>query len=292
MWTLALIPLVLAAAAPVAPTPTPRPTVAPTATPTPSGPSETARREYCSLLARCGLPTAEDLCTDALRSGVPEVTYDDARCQHARTLASRGLSSRDPDAFAVYRFLGKRFRVTYVVDGELPMSPARLAFLLDDLPLAAKLLSRLGRHAYTAEYIDDTRRRFRGSKEGTLTGEAAIVAGRAADGWIAYFGRGRSKVGFWRLGGLSFAEFRFEPAAAGATGLRYSLQIVVTPDNAVVNRIMTLGLFRGLVNGQIRQVVDDIDRASRRLAERGASALNGEWTPEERARVDAFLHLP
>jgi hypothetical protein len=91
---------------------------------------------------------------------------------------------------------------------------------------------------------------------------------------------------------VSFAEFKFEAAAPPDRGLKYSLRIVVTPDNAMVNRIMTLGLFRSLVQGQIRQVVDDIDRASRRLAERGLEGQGTDWTDEERARVAAFLRLP
>jgi hypothetical protein len=286
MTAFAWISIALAAAAP-APTATVLPVPAATATPAPD-----MRREYCSLLARCGLPAAPGLCTDENRTGVPGVEYDDTRCGHARRLAGRGLASDNAEAYGVYRFLGKRYRVSYLVEGDLPMSPARLAFLIDDLPLAAKLLSRLGKNQYTAEYVDDTRRRFRGSKEGTLTGEATLVAGRTGAGWIAYFGRGKSKVGFWRLGGMSFAEFEFEPRPAPEIGLRYALKIVVTPDNAFANRIMTLGLFRNLVQGQIRQVVDDIDRASRRLAERGLAGLDADWTTEERARIAEFLRLP
>jgi len=278
----ALIAVFLAAGPPA---PAPTPPAAPT-------PSPDFRREYCSLLTQCDLKPAPGLCSDEERTALPGVKYDDGRCGHARELSSRGLSSESAEGFAVYRFLGKRYRVSYLVEGDLPMSPARLAFLIDDLPLAAKLLSRLGQHRYTAEYTDDTRRRFRGSKEETLTGEATLVAGHPGEGWMAYFGRGRSKVGFWRLGGLSFAEFLFEPHPAPASGLKYALKIVVTPDNAMMNRIMTLGLFRSLVQGQIRQVVDDIDRASRRLAESGLDGLDQDWTPEERARIAQFLRLP
>ena len=274
MWALLLLPL---CAAPVAKT---------------GGEVRDLRVEYCSLLAACRLEPPAGACPGEPSGGLAGVTYDEARCNDARDLHAHGLPSTSLDAYAVYRFLGKRYRVTYLVEGQLPLSHARLAFLLDDLPLAAKLLSRLGKNRYTAEYLDDTRRRFRGSKENNLKGEAARVAGGTRDGWIAYFGRGTSKVGLWRLGGQSLARLRFEPARPPATGLDYSLQIVVTPETSVVNRIMSLGLFRRLVNGQIREVVDDIDRASRRLAEKGPAALGDEWTAEERARIDAFLALP
>lgn len=250
------------------------------------------RVEYCSLLAACSLQPPEGACAPEASRGFPGVTYDEDRCRDARELHAHGLSTQRLDAYPVYRFLGKRYRVTYQVEGRLALSPARLAFLLEDLPLAARLLSRLGRHRYTAEYLDDARRRFRGSKEDNLTGEAARVAGGSREGWVAYFGRGKSKVGLWRLGGQSIARLRFEPAPAPPRGLTYSLQIVVTPESSVVNRIMSLGLFRRLVNGQIRDVVDDIDLASRRLAEKGSAALGEGWTAEERARIDVFLALP
>jgi hypothetical protein len=256
------------------------------------GPVVDLRREYCGLLAGCKLPAPEGACTAEANKGIEGVTYDEARCADAKDLAAHGLLTTDLDAYPVYRFLGKRYRVTYLVEGRLPLSPARLAFLIDDLPLAAKLLTRLGQGRYTAEYLDDTHRRFKGSKEGTLEGEAVRIAGSTREGWLAYFGRGTSKVGFWRLGGQSLARFRYQALPAPERGLSYSMQIVVTPDNAMINRIMTLGLFRRLVQGHIREVVDDIDRASRRLVEIGSAGLKDGWTDEERARVGAFLSLP
>lgn len=257
-----------------------------------SVPVQDVRHEYCALLTACSLKAPDGACTAEASRPMEGVQYDEARCGDARDLHAHGLPTHDLDGYPIYRFLGKRYRVTYLLEGRLPLSPARLSFLLDDLPLAAKLLSRLGKSRYTAEYVDETRRRFRGSKEGTLTGDAALVAGSTASGWVAYFGRGKSKVGLWRLGGQSYARLRYEPPAAPERGLTYSLQVVVTPDNAVVNRIMTMGLFRRIVHGQIREVVDDIDRASRRLAEIGSAGLTEGWTAEERKRVDAFLALP
>jgi hypothetical protein len=250
------------------------------------------RREYCSLLTACALTAPDGACTAETGKPMDGVKYDDGRCADARELHTHGLLTQDLDGYPVYRFLGKRYRVTYLVEGQLPMSPARLSFLIDDLPLAAKLLSRLGNSRYTAEYVDETRRRFRGSKADTLTGDAAIVAGGTKEGWLAYFGRGKSKVGFWKLGGQSYARIRYDAVPAPGRGLSYSLQVVVTPDSSVANRIMTLGLFRRIVHGHIREVVDDIDRASRKLSEIGSAGLKDGWTAEERKQVDAFLALP
>jgi hypothetical protein len=56
---------------------------------------------------------------------------------------------------------------------------------------------------------------------------------------------------------------------------------------------MKTGLFRGVVEGEIREVVADVTQASLKL-ERGGLPAGGapEFTPEERARIEAFLKLP
>jgi hypothetical protein len=180
----------------------------------------------------------------------------------------------------------------YKASGELPLGVARLAFLLDDVPLAARLLTRFCKKSYTASYLDESRRRFRGSKQGTLSGEATVIA--AADGRRAYFGYGRSQIGLWRVGGQSLARLAFEARPAPAAGLRYSLEVVAAPDGAIINRVMSLGLFRKIVQKEIRAVVEDIDSATTQLSRQGLSATDekGGWSDEERARLAKFLSLP
>jgi hypothetical protein len=143
-------------------------------------------REYCSLLVGCSLTPVSGMCPAPASGGVEGIVYDKERCAEARELAAQGVSPQEPENIALYRFLGKRYRVHYLVEGQLPMSPERLAFLLDDLPLAAKLLTRLGKNAYTVEYQDEAHRRFRGAKAGTLSREATRVAGAPQDRWVVY----------------------------------------------------------------------------------------------------------
>jgi hypothetical protein len=225
-------------------------------------------------------------------AGIDGVTYDEARCREARELAARGVSTEDPASYALYRFLGKRYRVTYAVSGELPITAARLGFLLDDLPLAARILSAYRGRAYSAEYLDDDRRRFRGSKQGTLRGEATRLVGSAAEGRLVYFGFGSSRVGLWRLGGQSLATLSFQPVAGTGDCVSYSLTVLVTPDSAFFNRLMNLGLFRRIVLGQIREILEDIDGAAQALTSEGAVLSRGTWTPEEQERLRRFQALP
>jgi hypothetical protein len=222
------------------------------------------------------------------------VVYDDVRCAEPRDLAARGVSPANLEHFSPYRFMGKRYRVTYVIDGRLPISAERLAFVIDDLPLAAKLATAFRRKTYTVEYLDETHRTFRGSKKGTLEGQATRLTGTTAEGRLVYYGYGRSKVGFWKLGGWSLAWLDWKPAAAPATGLTYSLKVLVTPDGAFMNRLMGMGVFRGLVQGQIRDVIEDIEQATAEFTKKGLAGADPKvtWTEDEKKRLDSFLTLP
>lgn len=247
--------------------------------------------EGCSLLAQCGLPVPERCPGDA-RGGLKGIKYDEARCGDARELHQRGLDPADAAAFRIYRYLGRRYRVVYAVDGELPMSVARFDLLLDDLPLAAKLLSHFQEGRYTATYLDPpTRRRFRGAKKGAIEGEAELVAGSIADRTLFYYGFGVSQVAFWKLRGRNLMRFEYE---ATDRGLAYSLRILVGPENAVVNKIMGLGVFKRVVNGHIQEVIRDIQDAGDKLSLQGTAgvASTPDWTPEEKARLERFLATP
>lgn len=251
------------------------------------------RPRYCGLLQGCGLQAPEGWCPPEQSKGVPGVKYDDERCAEARELTAYGVRNDDLTGYRLFAFLGHRYRVLYDVEGEVPLSAARLGYLMGDLPLAARLLTRFQPTKYTAEYVGPQRRRFRGSKGSTLTGEADLVAGGpdARTSW--YFGEGTSKVGPWRLRGRSLMRFEFAPAGAGGRRVRYRVRILSTPTNAALNLIMNLGLFKSIVNGEIREMVEDVTQASGRLEAAGASLpVDTRWSPEDREKLAALLRLP
>ena len=219
--------------------------------------------------------------------------YDDERCAEARELTAYGVRNDDLAGFRLFAFLGHRYRVLYDVEGEVPLSAARLGYLMSDLPLAARLLTRFQSTTYSAEYVDPQRRRFRGSKGSKLTGEADLIAGGpdARTSW--YFGEGTSKVGPWRLRGRSLMRFEFVPAGADGRRVSYRVRIVSTPTNAALNLIMNLGIFKSIVNGEIREMVEDVTQASGRLEAAGASVqADAQWSPEDREKLAALLRLP
>jgi hypothetical protein len=187
--------------------------------------------------------------------------------------------------------LGRRYRASYTVADRVALGEARLSFLMNDLPLAARLLTHFQKRRYEVRYLDDTRTRFWGRKEDALTGEAQLVAGSVPERRLVYFGRGSSKVAFWHLGGNGFLQFEFHPAAGG---LDYQLKLIASPDNGLINAIMNTGLFKRVVYGHMREVLDDITQAADKLARGGGAAIqkSPDWSGEEKAKIAAFLQLP
>lgn len=286
-FALAAASLASAAGPPPSPSPSPPPgrmfqESRPTATPTP---------ELCGLLARCGLAVDAAFCPPAMSTGVKGVTYDDERCGEARDLRSRGVAPTDPVGARLYRLLGRRYRASYTVDDSVRLGEARLSFLMNDLPLAARLLTYFQKRQYEARYLDGSHTHFWGRKEDALVGEAQLVAGSVPEHRLVYFGRGTSKVAFWHLGGHGFLAFDFKPAPAGVS---YRLKLIASPDSGFINAIMNTGLFKRVVYGHMREVIDDITQAAEKLARDGGAAIqrSPEWSQEEKAKIAAFLQLP
>lgn len=241
-------------------------------------------------MRQCALPPPAVSCTPELSTGVGGVTYDAERCLEARTLAARGVSPSRADNVPLFRLLGRRYRVVYDFAGALPLAPSRLAFLMEDLPLAARLVTHLRNVAYSAEYLSPDRRRFRLRREDSLEGRAEQVSGSPDVREVYYFGSGSSRLGPWRLRGQGLVHATWQPAPGG--GLRYRIRVLVTPNNAFVNAFMRLGVFRSAVEGRIDEVLADITTASAALDRQGLDAVAWtSWPAEEKKKVERLLAL-
>jgi hypothetical protein len=262
--------LVLALACPAAP-----------ATATPD------RERFCGLVRACGLPEPAAWCV-GVRG---RESYEDRRCAEARRLEASGIDTGSTLGYRLFQFLGHRHQIVYTTTGEVGLSPSRLAFLVEDLPLAARLLTHFQRTRYSAEYLDGGRRRFRGSRGTQLTTEAERILGSPDAGRVEYFGHGVSQVGFWKLKGLALVQVEFTPARGGQA-VAYRVRVVSSPANPVVNAIMRLPLFSALVKKYIRETLEDITAAAHKLQRAGLAAGATQWTPEEHRKLAAFLRLP
>jgi hypothetical protein len=219
------------------------------------------------------------------------VDYDAERCEPARDLARRGVDPTDPASFRLFRFLGERYQVVYRLEGQLAISEARLNFLLDDVPLAAALLTHFQKTLYAAEYLDEPpHRRFKARRGDTLDGEATRVAGGPADHDLVYFGRGTSRIGPWKMRGLGLVQVCYA-AGTGGKGLRYQVRVVAAPVNAVVNLVMKTGIFRRILLGHVREVLNDVAGAGAKL-EKGGLGEGGPWSVEQKQKIADLLKLP
>jgi hypothetical protein len=265
-------------APPLSPAPSPAPT-----------PSAEARVEFCSLLRRCGL-RAPAACTEAISRGAPGVEYDEERCGPARELSQRGVDPTEPASFRIYRFLGERYQVVYRLEGQVPLSEARLTYLLEDLPLAAALLTHFQNTRYEAAYLDPAgHRRFKGRRGDNLEGDATLLTGSPAERLLVYFGRGTSRIGPWKMRGLGLVELRYAGVVGTATS--YQIEVVAAPVNAVMNLMMKTGIFRRILLGHIREILEDVAQASGKLDKQGVTE-GAPFSAQQKDSIAVLLRLP
>jgi len=233
-------------------------------------------------------------CTVEASRPIEGVDYDAKRCAEPRDLLAHGVTPERGMGAFVYPFLGGRYRVEYEITGEAPISEARLDYLADHLPLAAKLASRFSRTKYTIRYADASAKRFHAARADKLRGEAELLFLDEPENRRAYYGWGTSKFGPWELRGSAYVDVRIRPGVKDSAGVAYDVRVRTAPTNAMVNAIMKLGLFRGQVVGQIEATMKDLTGAAAAVATRGADALLADpgFSPEERDQVKALLAIP
>lgn len=264
-----------------------------------SGPAKpripASQRDFCNLVRGCGLPEPAGYCPAASALEKPKFAFDSTRCREARLLNSRGVGPSHPSiGYKLYRFLGMEYRVIYVIEDELPISEARLAYLLADLPLAARLISHFMKEPYSAEYLDAARTHFKGTKGKRLRGDATMISGSSAERRLFYFGFGTATVAWWTLKGPALLDFAYASPPGRPNVQKYKMNLLVFPGNGVINGIMNLGLFRKVVLGKVREVLKDITTTAQKLAAGGAAEILSDktWSAEEKKKIEAFLKLP
>jgi hypothetical protein len=254
-----------------------------------------SQRDFCNLVWGCALPMPSGYCPDPALVEKAKFAFDSTRCQEARTLNSRGVGPSHPlVGFKLYRFLGMEYRVLYTIEDELPISLERLAYLLADLPLAARLISHFMKEPYTAEYVDAQHTHFKGTKGKRLKGDATLISGSSDEKHLFYFGYGVATVAWWTLKGPALLDFQYDQKPGNAKVLKYKMKLLVFPGNGVINSIMNLGLFKKVVLGKVKEVLLDITRTATKLAAAGGKDIlaSKDWTSEEKKKIEEFLKLP
>ncbi len=257
-----------------------------------------ALRDYCGLIYACGLKVRAGTCPAPKDLGPPApFSPQGERCVEARELETRGLRADNPEyGFRLFRLLGFEYRVVYHIPDTVEISRARLEYLLNDIPLSAKLISHYRQTPYKAEYVNAAHTQFKGEKGTRLRGEARLISGSYAERRLIYLGTGVAEIAFWTLVGPGMMDFNYrELPATGKIPERivYDLKVVVFPGNGMINSIMNLGLFRNVVSDKVRGVLTDITETAKLLkADQGKQLLkNMEWSADERKKIETLLKL-
>ncbi len=242
----------------------------------------------------CGITATGSTCTAEQSRPLAGVTYDAQRCAEPLDLLAHGVELETGIGASAFPFLGARYRVSYDISGEAPISEAKFEYLAQDLPLASKLASRFSKTKYTIRYLDAQTTRFFAARADKLTGEAQLLFHDPALKQRVYFGWGTSKFGPWKLRGSAYVDVRTRPGTGKEKGVAYEVRIRTAPVNAMVNAIMRLGLFKGLVVGQIEDTMKDLVGAAAALSAQGVEGVlkDPAFSPEERLKVQALVALP
>lgn len=251
-------------------------------------------QDFCRLLYGCDLKVPEGACPSREVVGKGTIVYDNERCSEAREFSHRGVGPDHPQwGYRLYRFLGFEYRVTYEIQDTLPISRERLEYLVNDIPLAAKLVTHYQKEPYTAEYVDAARTHFKGTNGKRMRGEAKRIAGGYEEMQLFYLGSGTVEWGPWTLVGPAMMDFKYWELPGGKK-VGYRIKILVFPGNSVINTIMNLGMFRGLVKGKISGVLSDISETAKKLQASGGGDLKQgpAWSGAEKKKIETLLQIP
>lgn len=252
----------------------------------------TGQRAYCNLVRGCKLQDKTLTCTEATSATVKGVDLDATYCGWVRGFARRGIYPMTSDAMEMYRYMGTKYHVMYVVQDTVPVPVAALDHLMANIPLAAKLINSYRGTKYSAEYPnlrDSTF--FKGNNGKSLSGQARQLWIREDHRERVYWGQGKVSVLKWNLVGNVVIEFRAWPVSSGSAQTCYSIRFTMFPANSVVNTIMNMGMFKSVAVGKIQEILDDVVQASQAYAQGISPTTKALYTPAEELELAEFERL-
>jgi len=198
----------------------------------------------------------------------PDIKYNAEFCAPYIELKQRGLKTNDPKAYELFRYMGRQYRVVYKLNGTLPVSKEMMIYLFDNMDFTAQLVNAYRKTKYTIKYNSQDRKQFSGDNGDNLFGSFVWLlndsAGRNPGMHNVFFGRGRTKILAWKLHGTATAILDLKEISKDSVS--YEFRSIVSPNGAVLNSIMNLGIFNKVVSGYIKEIVDNIEGAAREFA--------------------------
>ncbi|MBF0431246.1 MAG: hypothetical protein HQK83_08215 [Fibrobacteria bacterium] len=249
-------------------------------------------REYCSVLANCGITYDKDFCPDSLSAAIQGVDYDSLRCSEVQRLSQSRIPYSEGLKRKVFGFLGNKYRVEYNISDTLPVKLYQFEFLLDHLPLTAKIINVFQKTKYTIEYKSKNKKYWKGNKGKNLYGEAILLTGGIYKKHLTYFGFGVVKIIKWKIFGPGLIAFNY--TSKNGNIISYDMRVLVVPGNKVLNIIMKMSLFKKIVISVILDIFKDITNAANEFNNTPLEELLEKytWTQEEKEQLQILFHTP
>ncbi|MDR0517566.1 MAG: hypothetical protein LBH25_11035 [Fibromonadaceae bacterium] len=240
----------------------------------------------CSGVKKC-LNYDFPQCSEKEKTPNPDIKYNAEFCAPYLELQKRGLKTSDSRAYDLYRYMGRQYRVTYKLNGKLPVSKGTIVYLFNNMDFTAQLVNAYRKKKYTITYDSPDKKYFSGNNGDNLEGSFVWLlsdsAGVNSEMQHVFFGRGRTKILAWKLHGTATAILDLRETNS-ADSISYEFRAIVSPSGPTLNAIMNLSLFNNVVKGKIQEIIDDIEKAaqefskgSRKPIEAYAPLKNAKW---------------
>jgi hypothetical protein len=193
----------------------------------------------------------------------PSIKYNADFCAPYVELKQRGLRTNDPKATDLFRYMGRQYRVTFKLNGKLPVSKEMMMYLFNNMEFTAQLVNAYRKTKYTITYDTPDKKFFSGDNGDNMWGNFVWLlndsAGVGPGMHHVFFGRGKTKLLAWKLHGTATAILDLREI--NKDSVTYEFRAIVSPSGAVLNSIMNLSLFNNVVNGKVKEIVDNIQKA-------------------------------
>jgi hypothetical protein len=227
-----------------------------------------------------------------MRTGVKEVQYNSSRCEEVKSLVDKGVPTIGPIPRKLFGFLGHRFRAEYKVSNQISMKPSQFEYLLNDLPLAAKLVNTFKQTKYNLSYVEGSgKKTVKGNRGNRMYGEATLLAGSTDEKTLTYFGVGIVKIFKWRLRGPILLYYNYSTDKGNT--IKYNMTIKAAAMNKLVNMIMNMAVFKAIVKTHIEELFKEIAETTEEINKISFDKLleKSKWSEEEQQKLKELRAL-
>jgi len=225
------------------------------------------KHAICSGAAKC-LSLSLPNCSESDKKPNPDLDYGPKICEPFAQLVARGIDPRSDIAAQMFTYLGGEYRVTYEINGKLPVNVEMMRYLFDHMPFTSNLINAYQKSNYTLAYTYGDKWNFYGDNGRHLSGGFSWLredsAGQKAGLRNTFWGQGAAKVLMWKLYGVALVFLDYD--AIDQNSVNYRLRAIVFPANAFLNSVMKMDMFRDVVMDKMKLIIGDVENSAHTFA--------------------------